>query len=183
MTILLQKLYEWIQAERCAKSQFNSVPKSPLPPKRPSQQTYAEVFISGFGSVRIGSSALHSNMDVEETAYSIPSNLKKHNWEFTKMIVNIGLQIRHCLRHFYLKNVGGSLCNCAIGPAATAQNSLCQEDTSHHCCIIFQDMIFCFHFTMKRVTGLRCLSIFNSTAGPEVHSTSYKISIGGLSPG
>ena len=29
------------------------------------------------------------------------------------------MQLRHCLTHFYLKNVGGSLRNCAIGPAAT----------------------------------------------------------------
>ena len=33
MTILLQMLYEWIHAERCAKCPFNSVPKSSLPSK------------------------------------------------------------------------------------------------------------------------------------------------------
>ena len=62
-------------------------------------------------------------------------------------------------------SVAGSYEERKLGTNKT-QNSLCQEDTSHHCCIIFQDMIFCFHFTMKQVTGLRYLSIFNRSAGP-----------------
>ena len=42
------------------------------PHQRRSQQTDAGVFISAFCSVRIVSSVLHSNIDVEETAYSRP---------------------------------------------------------------------------------------------------------------
>ena len=45
-------------------------PRSPQ--KGEATKTHAEVFISGFCSVRIVSSALHSNMDVDETAYSHP---------------------------------------------------------------------------------------------------------------
>ena len=70
VTILLQMLYEWIHAKQCSKSPYNAIPKSPLPPGKQSQQTHAGVFISGFCSVRIVSSVLHSNTDVEETAYA-----------------------------------------------------------------------------------------------------------------
>ena len=68
--VLLQMLYEWIHAEQCAKSPFNSVSKSPLPSTKRSLQTHAEVFISEFCPVRIISCALNSNMDINETAYS-----------------------------------------------------------------------------------------------------------------
>ena len=37
-------------------------------------------------------------------------------------ILNIGMKLRHCLTHFHLKIVGGSLRNCAIGPAPTVWN-------------------------------------------------------------
>ena len=46
---------------------------NPLSPQQSrSLRTHAGVFISGFCTVRIVSRALHSNMDVEETAYSHP---------------------------------------------------------------------------------------------------------------
>ena len=46
---------------------------NPLSPQQSwSLRTHAGVFISGLCSVRIVSSTLHSNMDVEETAYSHP---------------------------------------------------------------------------------------------------------------